>query len=190
MTFINNSAFSQALIYRRVFTFGIQSWLTYLICCQNIEQSIRVIVAKTQNSLLELLKKTQIQDCSSLLFSFQEHKTLPFEGKDKLSHPASPPRMESQNTTSRLTLPDEENMLSESCTQTDSLSLPLTVDLGTQTDQSDSSDHHENSTESLVIDATDSVSVSARENVSGFRIFFFFFPRTLILKYVHIYLDL
>lgn len=98
--------------------------------------------------------------------------------------------MESQNTTSRLTLPDEENMLSESCTQTDSLSLPLTVDLGTQTDQSDSSDHHENSTESLVIYATDSVSVSARENVSGFRIFFFFFPRTLILKYVHIYLDL
>ena len=76
--------------------------------------------------------------------------------------------MESQSMTSRLTLPDEENMLSESCTQTDSLSLPITVDLGTQTDGSDSLDQNENSTGSLVIDATDSVSGNSSENVSGF----------------------
>ena len=76
--------------------------------------------------------------------------------------------MGSQSTTSRVTLPDEENMLSESCTQTDSLSLPITVDLGTQTDGSDSLDQTENSTGSLVIDGTDSVSGISSENVSGF----------------------
>ena len=77
--------------------------------------------------------------------------------------------MESQNTTSRLTFPDEENMLSESCTQTDSLSLPLTVDLGTQTDETDSLDQSENATGSFVIDATDSVSaMSARKKCTGF----------------------
>lgn len=70
--------------------------------------------------------------------------------------------MESQNTTSRLTLPDEEFM-SESCTQTDSLSLPLTVDLGTQTDETDPLDQNENSPGSLVIDATDSVSAISSE---------------------------
>ena len=76
--------------------------------------------------------------------------------------------MESQNTTSCLTLTDEENMLSESCTQTDSLSLPLTVDVGTQTDKSDSWDQNENSTGSLMIDATDCVSAISTENVFGF----------------------
>ena len=76
--------------------------------------------------------------------------------------------MESQNTTSRPTLPDAESMLSESCTQTDSLSLPLTVDLGTQTDESGSLDQNDSSTGSLVIDATDSISAISRENVFGF----------------------
>ena len=70
--------------------------------------------------------------------------------------------MESPNTSSPLTLPDEQNM-SESCTQTDSLSLPLTVDLGTQTAETDSLDQNEDATGSLVIDATDSVSAMSRK---------------------------
>ena len=91
--------------------------------------------------------------------------------------------MESQNTTSRLTLPDEENMLSESCTQTDSLSLPITVDLGTQTDKTDSLDENENSARDLMIDAANYVSAISREDVSGLWVFCFFsFPETLILR--------
>jgi len=76
--------------------------------------------------------------------------------------------VEPQNRNPSLTLPDEENLLSESCTQTDSLSLPLTVDLGTQTDEIDSLDQNESSTGSLVIDSTNSVSSISRENVLGF----------------------
>jgi len=76
--------------------------------------------------------------------------------------------VESQNRNPSLTLPDEENLLSESCTQTDSLSLPLTVDLGTQTDESDSLDQNESSTGSLVIDSTNSVSAISKENAFGF----------------------
>jgi len=76
--------------------------------------------------------------------------------------------MESQNTTYSLTLPNEENLLSESCTQTDSLSLPLTVNLGTQTDETDSLDQNESFTGSLAIDATDTVSAISRESVSDF----------------------
>ena len=79
--------------------------------------------------------------------------------------------MESQNTTSLLTLPDEENLLSESCTQTDSLSLPLTVDLGTQTDETDSLDQNENATGSLVIDKTDSVSPMSRKTYWFLNVF-------------------
>ena len=79
--------------------------------------------------------------------------------------------MESQNTTSRLTLPDEENMLSESCTQTDSLSLPITVDLGTQTDETaDSLDQSENAAGSFVIDATDSVSTMSATKMHWFLV--------------------
>lgn len=79
--------------------------------------------------------------------------------------------MESLNTTSvALALPDEETMLSESCTQTDSLSLPLTVDLGTQTDNTNSLDEHENP----AIDA-DNVNAISSEEVSGFCAFFFLF---------------
>ena len=102
------------------------------------------------------------------MFSFQGNKTLPLADKGKLSHPVSYPRLESQNTTSSLTLPDGENLLSESCTQTDSLSLPLTVNLGTQTDETDSLDQNESSTGSLVNSATDSVSAISRENVFVF----------------------
>ena len=91
--------------------------------------------------------------------------------------------MESQNTTSRLALPDEETMLSESCTQTDFLSLPLTADLGTQTDKTESLDENENSARDLVIDATNCVSAISREDVSSFWLFcFFLFPETLILR--------
>ena len=79
--------------------------------------------------------------------------------------------MESQNTTSvALDSSDEEAMLSESCTETDSLSLPLTVDFGTQTDNTNSLDEHKNS----AIDA-DSVSAISSEEVSGFWAFCFFF---------------
>ena len=85
--------------------------------------------------------------------------------------------MESQNTTFCLALPDEETMLSESCTQTDSLSLPLTADHGTQTNKTDSLDENENSARDLVIDATNSVNAISREDVSVFWVFcFFLFP--------------
>lgn len=69
--------------------------------------------------------------------------------------------MELQRSASHLALPYEENrMLSESCTQTDSLSIPTTFDLGTQTDESVSPHHLENSTAGFVTDASDTLNVS------------------------------
>lgn len=69
---------------------------------------------------------------------------------------------------SGLNLSKEEDMLSESCTQTDSLSIPITYDFGTQTDESSSSHHLENSTAGCVTDASDATTVSTAVIVFGF----------------------
>lgn len=63
--------------------------------------------------------------------------------------------MESQRETSHLTLSYEENVLSESCTQTDSLSIPVTFESGTQTDE-----NVENPAAGFVTDVSDTITVS------------------------------
>ncbi len=76
--------------------------------------------------------------------------------------------MESQRESSVLKFSNEEGMLSESCTQTDSLSIPITYDFGTQTDESSSSHHLEDSTAGCVTDASDAATVSTTVIVFGF----------------------
>ncbi|XP_078373004.1 uncharacterized protein LOC144656631 isoform X2 [Oculina patagonica] len=92
------------------------------------------------------------------------HKTQALQGKGSLPYPASPLRMESPRESSGLSLSNEEDMLSESCTQTDSLSIPITYDFGTQTDESSSSHHLENSIAGCVTDASDATTVSFPSN--------------------------
>ncbi|KAL9970995.1 hypothetical protein ACROYT_G023468 [Oculina patagonica] len=92
------------------------------------------------------------------------HKTQTLQGKDNLPHPACSLRMESQRESSVLNFSNDEDMLSESCTQTDSLSIPITYDFGTQTDESSSSHHLEDSTAGCVTDASDAATVSFSSN--------------------------
>lgn len=106
---------------------------------------------------------------------FQGHQAL--EGKDTFSHPPTSLRMESQTETSHLILPHEENMLSESCTQTDSLSNPITFEFGTQTDDSVSAHLLENQAAGFVSDVSDTKSVSTTAIiVTGFNVCYLFCP--------------